>query len=123
MWDTTYSPYQLCPGFCPGKDTPASHHIRNINAGKLMLSIQRLQKRGHDECIGKHSRHLVFRVCGSWLWHYFGSISQRQAWPISETARAASTVKLGASIDPQASEMRKLPVNGSSVFSTERDER
>ena len=48
MWATTYSPYiNFAPGgLCPGEDTPASTHIKSINAGKLRLSIQRLQKRG-----------------------------------------------------------------------------
>ena len=39
MFATTYSPYQLCPGFCPGEDTPASPHIKTMNAEKLRLSI------------------------------------------------------------------------------------
>ena len=52
---------------------------------------------------GMYSRQLVFLACGYWLWHYFGSITQRQAWSISETARAASTVYLGAIIEPQSS--------------------
>ena len=80
---TTYSQYQLCPGICPGEDTPASPHIKTINAGKLRVSIQR----GHEEYIGKYSRQLA---CGYWLWHYFGSITQRQTLSISGTARAAN---------------------------------
>ena len=52
VWPTTYSPYQLCPGLCSGEDTPAPPHIKTVNAGKLRQSIQRLQKRGHEEFIG-----------------------------------------------------------------------
>ena len=67
MWATMYSPYQLCPGLCPGEDTPASPHIKTTNAVKQRLSIQRLQKRGHEEYIVKYSGQLVFRACGYWL--------------------------------------------------------
>ena len=49
VWATTYSPYQLCPGLCPGEDTPAPPHIKTANAWKLRQAMQRLQKRGHDE--------------------------------------------------------------------------
>ena len=55
-------------------------HICNTNAGRLRPAIQGMQKRGHDECIGKYSPHL-FRGCGYWVWYYYGrpSITQRQA--------------------------------------------
>ncbi len=59
-----YSSFQLCPGLGPGEDTPASPHIKITNAGKLRLSIQLLQKRGHEEYIRKYSRQLVFLACG-----------------------------------------------------------
>ena len=56
----------------------AEKHIFPTNAGKLRSVIQGMQKRGPVECIGNYSPQLV-RGCGYWFWHYFGSITQRQA--------------------------------------------
>ena len=53
-------------------------HIFTTNAGNLRPAIQGMQKRGPDECIGNYSPQLA-RGCGYWFWHYFGSITQRQA--------------------------------------------
>ena len=122
MWATTYSPYQLCPGLCTEEDTPASPHIKTSNAGKL----RRLQKFGYEKYIGKCSLQLVYLACGYWFWHYFGSITQTHAWSISETARAAGTVYLDASLTLMSlkhPKIRELPVNHSSVLSIERDGR
>ena len=65
-------------GDCP--EGPEKH-IFNTNAGNLRPAIQGMQKRAPEECIGNYSPQLV-RVCGYWFWHYFGSITQRQAWAI-----------------------------------------
>ena len=94
MWATTYSPYQICPCLCPGEDTAASLHY----AGKLRLSIQRLQKRGHEEYIGKYSRQLVFSCMRLLVVALRRQYNAKASVNHFETARAASTVKLCASI-------------------------
>ena len=62
-------------GDCP--EGPEKHMF-NTNAGNLRPAIQGMQKCGLEGCIGNYSPQLV-RRCGYWFWHYFGSITQRQA--------------------------------------------
>ena len=123
MWATTYYAYQLCPGLCPGEDTPGSPHIKTTNAGKVMLSIHRLRKRGHEEYNDQYSRQLVFVHAATGLAllrQYNTKASVCHVGHGKSSHHCETRCNLTSFMHP---EMRELPMKGSSVFSTESDER